>query len=100
MVYIAKSYGLIEVADYWEQLIIMNDYQKKRFAEKNVKTLFNTVSGKEITLLGWVFKKDTNNTRESASMYVAHELLNERANIKVYDPKLPAHKMYADLGYP
>lgn len=99
LVYIAKSYGLDEVADYWEQVIIMNDYQKKRFASKIVKTLFNTVSGKNIALLGWAFKKDTNDTRESASIYVADELLNERANIKVYDPKVPAHKIYADLDY-
>ncbi len=99
LVYIAKSYGLDEVADYWEQVIIMNDHQKKRFASKIVKTLFNTVSGKNIALLGWAFKKDTNDTRESASIYVADELLNERANIKVYDPKVPAHKIYADLDY-
>ena len=99
LVYISKSYGLNEVADYWEQVIIMNDHQKKRFAANIVKTLFNTVSDKEITLLGWAFKKDTNDTRESASIYVADELLNKRANIKVYDPKVPAHKVYADLDY-
>ena len=99
LVYIAKSYGLTEVADYWEQVIIMNDHQKRRFAANIVKTLFNTVSGKEITLLGWAFKKDTNDTRESAAIYVADELLNERANIKVYDPKVPEHKVYADLNY-
>lgn len=99
LVYIAKSYGLSEVADYWEQVIIMNDHQKKRFASKIVKTLFNTVSGKNIALLGWAFKKDTNDTRESASIYVADELLNERANINVYDPKVPAHKVLADLDY-
>ena len=99
LVYIAKSYGLSEVADYWEQVIIMNDHQKRRFAANIVKTLFNTVSGKEIALLGWAFKKDTNDTRESAAIYVADELLNERANIKVYDPKVPENKIYADLNY-
>jgi len=99
LVYIAKSYGLTEVADYWEQVIIMNDHQKKRFAAKIVKTLFNTVSGKEIAMLGWAFKKDTNDTRESASIYVADELLNERASVKVYDPKVPSVKVYADLDY-
>ena len=99
LVYIAKSYGLSEVADYWEQVIIMNDHQKRRFASNIVKTLFNTVSGKEITLLGWAFKKDTNDTRESASIYVADGLLNERANIKVYDPKVSERKVFADLDY-
>ena len=68
LVYIAKSYGLYEVADYWEQVIIMNDYQKRRFSNKIVQTLYNTVSGKKITFLGWAFKKDTNDTRESAAI--------------------------------
>src|SRR5580765_2150669 len=62
LVYIAKSYGLQEVADYWEQVIIMNDHQKNRFSKNIVKTLYNTVSGKKIALLGWAFKKDTNDT--------------------------------------
>jgi len=99
LVYIAKSYGLNEVADYWEQVIIMNDHQKRRFASNIVKTLFNTVSGKDIAILGWAFKKDTNDTRESAAIYVADELLNERAELKVYDPKVPAKKVLSDLDY-
>src|SRR5690606_9477630 len=60
LVYIAKSLGLQEVADYWEQVIIMNDHQKRRFAANIVKTLYNTVSGKKIAIFGWAFKKDTN----------------------------------------
>jgi len=99
LVYIAKTYGLDEVADYWEQVIIMNDYQKRRFAEKIVKTLFNTVSGKKITLLGWAFKKDTNDTRESAAIYVADYLLNEEAEVVIYDPKVSEEKILADLDY-
>ncbi len=99
LVYISKSYGLTEVADYWEQVIIMNDHQKRRFAANIVKTLYNTVSGKEIAMLGWAFKKDTNDTRESAAIYVCDELLNERVNIRVYDPKVSASKVYADLDY-
>ena len=85
LVYIAKSYGLNEVADYWEQVIIMNDHQKRRFAKNIIKTLYNTVSGKKIAFLGWAFKKDTNDTRESAAIYVADDLLSEQANISVYD---------------
>ncbi|KRG30831.1 UDP-glucose 6-dehydrogenase [Salegentibacter mishustinae] len=99
LVYIAKSFGLNEVADYWEQVIIMNDYQKRRFAANIVKTLFNTVSGKKIALLGWAFKKDTNDTRESAAIYVADYLLNEQAEIVVYDPKVTEEQIYADLDY-
>jgi len=97
LVYISKSFGLNEVADYWEQVIIMNDHQKRRFAEKIVKTLYNTVSGKKIAFLGWAFKKDTNDTRESAAIYVADYLLNEQAEIVIYDPKVSEERIYADL---
>ena len=99
LVYIAKSYGLNEVADYWEQVIIMNDHQKRRFAKNIVKTLYNTVSGKKIAFLGWAFKKDTNDTRESAAIYVADDLLNEQASIHVYDPKVDSVQIQTDLNY-
>jgi UDPglucose 6-dehydrogenase len=99
LVYIAKSYGLHEVADYWEQVIVMNDHQKRRFSNKIVHTLYNTVADKKITFLGWAFKKDTNDTRESAAIYVADDLINEQAQIAVYDPKVTAKKMLADLDY-
>jgi len=99
LVYIAKSYGLNEVADYWEQVIIMNDHQKRRFSNKIVQTLYNTVADKKITFLGWAFKKDTNDTRESAAIYVADDLINEQANISVYDPKVSENKMLNDLNY-
>ncbi len=99
LVYIARTYGLTEVADYWEQVIIMNDHQKRRFARKIVQTLYNTVNGKKIAFLGWAFKKDTNDTRESAAIYVADELLDEQANIAVYDPKVKAKQIQFDLNY-
>lgn len=99
LVYISRSFGLKEVADYWEQVIIMNDHQKKRFALNIVKDLYNTVSGKKITFLGWAFKKDTNDTRESAAIYVADELLNEQAKIQVFDPKVGEKQVIADLNY-
>jgi UDPglucose 6-dehydrogenase len=99
LVYIAKSFGLDKVADYWEQVIIMNDHQKRRFAAKIVQRLFNTVSGKKIAIFGWAFKKDTNDTRESAAIYVTDYLLNEQAEIIVYDPKVNAEQVYTDLDY-
>ncbi len=99
LVYIAKSYGLNEVADYWEQVIIMNDHQKKRFSNTIVKTLYNTVADKKIAFLGWAFKKDTNDTRESAAIYVADDLINEQAKIAVFDPKVSHKKILADLDY-
>ncbi|MEC3908046.1 nucleotide sugar dehydrogenase [Tamlana sp. 2201CG12-4] len=99
LVYIARSYNLNEVADYWEQVIIMNNHQKRRFSDRLIKTLYNTVSGKKIGMLGWAFKKDTNDTRESAAIYVADHLLNEQAMISVYDPKVSCSKMQSDLNY-
>ncbi len=99
LVYIAKSYGLNEVAAYWEQVIIMNDHQKKRFSNTLVKTLYNTVADKKIAFLGWAFKKDTNDTRESAAIYVADDLINEQAKITVFDPKVSYKKIIADLDY-
>ena len=99
LVYISKSLGLNEVAEYWHQVIIMNDHQRSRFARNIIKSLFNTVSGKSIGFLGWAFKKDTNDTRESASIYIADILIKEQAEIKVYDPKVTALQMQSDLNY-
>jgi UDPglucose 6-dehydrogenase len=99
LVYISQSLGLQEVADYWEQVIIMNNHQRERFARNIVSTLFNTVSGKKIAFLGWAFKKDTNDTRESAAIYVADQLIDEQATISVYDPKVSMQQMQSDLNY-
>ena len=99
LVYICRSQGLEEVADYWEQVIKMNNYQKQRFADNIIKTLYNTVSGKKIAFLGWAFKKDTNDTRETAAMYVADILMEDLADIYVYDPKVKHEQMFADVDY-
>ncbi|WP_350286165.1 nucleotide sugar dehydrogenase [uncultured Croceitalea sp.] len=99
LVYIARSFGLVEVADYWEQVIIMNDYQKSRFAENIIKTMYNTISGKKIVIYGWAFKKDTNDTRESASIYVVDALLEEKAEVIIYDPKVTEDKIFEDINY-
>lgn len=99
LVYLCRHYNLPEVADYWEQVVKMNDYQKHRFSKNIIDTLFNTVSGKKIAFLGWAFKKDTNDTRESAAIYVADELLQDRAEIHIYDPKVTKEKILSDLEY-
>jgi len=99
LVYIAKSLGLNEVADYWHQVILMNNHQRERFAKNIIKTLYSTVSGKTIAFLGWAFKKDTNDTRESAAIYVADLLIDEQATVKVYDPKVNSTQMQSDLNY-
>lgn len=98
LVYIARNFGLEEVADYWEQVILINDYQKRRFAEKIISTLYNTVSGKKIMIYGWAFKKNTNDTRESAAIYVTDALLDEKAEIYVYDPQVRSEKIYNDIN--
>ncbi|MDC0380075.1 nucleotide sugar dehydrogenase [Flavobacteriaceae bacterium] len=99
LVYICKSLGLNEAADYWEQVIIMNNHQRSRFANQIVKALYGTVADKKITFFGWAFKKDTNDTRESAAIYIADKLIDEHANIQVYDPKVSPLQMQSDLNY-
>ncbi|GHC04922.1 UDP-glucose 6-dehydrogenase [Cerasicoccus arenae] len=97
LVYLCEHFGLPEVAAYWEQVIIMNDYQKSRFVRRLVRTLFNTVSGKKIAILGFAFKKDTNDTRESPAIYVCRDLLEEQAEVHIFDPKVKASQVFADL---
>lgn len=97
LVYLCQHFGLPEVAEYWEQVVRMNDYQKRRFSERIVRTLFNTVSGKKIAIFGFAFKKDTNDTRESAAIYVCKDLLQERAQLAIHDPKVPAAQVFQEL---
>ncbi|WP_439185744.1 UDP-glucose 6-dehydrogenase [Carboxylicivirga taeanensis] len=99
LVYLCNHFGLPEVADYWEQVIKMNDYQKHRFAMSIINALFDTVSGKKITFLGWAFKKDTNDTRESAAIYIADELIQDQAEVHVYDPQVSPEQIKNDLIY-
>lgn len=97
LVYLAEHYGLKEVSDYLYQVIVMNNFQRKRFADKIVKKMFNTISDKKIVILGFAFKKDTGDTRESSSIYVCKSLLEERANLHIFDPKVPAGHVMHDL---
>lgn len=99
LVYLCEHFGLPEVAHYWNEVIRMNDWQKSRFSQNIVHTLFNTVSGKKIGVLGFAFKKDTNDTRESAAIYVVRDLLMENAHVAIYDPKVPEKTIRADLAY-
>ena len=96
LVYLCQHFGLPEVSAYWEHVVQMNDYQKHRFASKIVGALFNTVADKKIAVLGFAFKKDTNDTRESAAISVVRDLLAEQANVVVYDPKVPAAEIVSD----
>ena len=94
LVYICKSYGLYEVADFWEQVIKINDYQKNRFSDLIIN---KSNKNKSVTLLGWAFKKDTNDSRESASIYVTRRLLDSDFDVKVYDPLVKKDQITLDL---
>lgn len=97
LVYLCEHFGLREVAAYWEQVVSMNDFQKRRFGERIVKTLFNTVSDKHIAIWGWAFKKDTNDSRESAAIHVCRDLLREHARLFIYDPRVGEAQVRDDL---
>jgi UDPglucose 6-dehydrogenase len=97
LVYLCEHFGLPEVAAYWEGVIKINDWQKRRFATRIVRSLYNTVADKRIAVLGFAFKKDTNDTRESAAINVCRDLLAEHANVVVYDPKVPADEIITEV---
>ena len=99
LVYLCETYGLTECAEYWNQVIKMNDYQKKRFSRNIVSSMFNTVTGKKIALFGFAFKKDTGDTRETAACFVCADLLDEQAQIHVYDPKVTREQMMIEFEY-
>ena len=98
LVYLCEHFGLPEVAQYWKSVIDMNDWQKRRFSTRIINSLFNTVNGKRIAILGFAFKKDTNDTRESPAIYVGRDLLEEEANLAIFDPKVTSDQIYLDLG--
>uniref|UniRef100_A0A1I8FT75 UDP-glucose 6-dehydrogenase n=1 Tax=Macrostomum lignano TaxID=282301 RepID=A0A1I8FT75_9PLAT len=88
LVYLCECLNLPEVARYWESVVTLNQYQKYRFADKIIVDLFNTVKGKRIAVLGFAFKKDTGDTRESPAIDVCRRLIDEGALLRVYDPKV------------
>ncbi|KAJ1701592.1 hypothetical protein LUZ63_001371 [Rhynchospora breviuscula] len=98
LVYICECNSLPDVANYWKQVIRINDYQKRRFLNRVISSMFNTVSGKRIAILGFAFKKDTADTRESASIFVSQGLLREKAIISIYDPKVTEDQIQYDLA--
>jgi len=94
LVYLCKFYGLEDVAEYWHQVVKINDYQKNRFAQKIIDF---KLSEKKVLILGWAFKKDTNDTRESAAIYIANSLLKANINVSVYDPMVSEKQIRKDL---
>lgn len=98
LVYICECNGLSDVANYWKQVVHINDYQKSRFVNRVVSSMFNTVSGKKIAVLGFAFKKDTGDTRETAAIDVCHGLLGDRAQLSIYDPQVTEDQIRRDLA--
>ena len=97
LVYLCQYYGLNEVAEYWNQVIKINDYQMERFSGNIVNESGGDMFGKTITILGWAFKKNTNDSRESASIYVSSNLLINGANLNIFDPMVSANRILSDL---
>ena len=97
LVYLCKYYGLNEVAEYWHQVVKINDYQKDRFAQKIIDHFGGDLTGKTIGILGWAFKANTNDSRESASIFIAEKLLKSGANIMIYDPMIDYNNVFKDL---
>ncbi len=87
LVYLCETFGLYEVAAYWESVVKMNDYQQNRFVQTINQALFNTVANKRIALFGFAFKADTSDTRESPAFYVTKKLMEEKAHVVISDPK-------------
>ena len=100
LVYLCRYYGLEDVASYWEQVVTLNTWQQHRISRLMVNRLFGTISGKRIAVLGFAFKADTNDTRESPAIQVCLDLLEEGACLAIVDPKVREGQISIDLGMP
>ena len=98
LVYIARSLNLNKVADYWEQILIINNHQRNRFSQKIISCIDKNNLEDKILLLGWAFKKDTNDSRESAAIYVSKNLLSHGIKIDIYDPRVDKNQVINDLN--
>ncbi|MDP6310491.1 MAG: nucleotide sugar dehydrogenase, partial [Prochlorococcaceae cyanobacterium ETNP14_MAG_4] len=97
LVYLCRHFGLPEVADYWENVVALNTWQQHRISRLVVQKLFGTVTGKRLALLGFAFKADTNDTREAPAICIANDLLEEGAQLAIYDPKVDSEQIARDL---
>ncbi|DAZ99071.1 TPA: hypothetical protein N0F65_008376 [Lagenidium giganteum] len=99
LVYLAETFNLPEVAEYWRGVVTMNEYQKTRFATTMIRRMFNTVTNKKICIFGFAFKKDTGDVRETPAATIVKYLVEEKANVVVYDPKVRVEDMMMELEY-
>ena len=98
LIYLCDYYGLENVSKYWQQVIELNDWQRERISKIIVNRLFGTISGKKIAILGFAFKANTNDTRESAAIDICKNLLEEGGNLRIYDPKVSTQQIEKDLN--
>jgi UDPglucose 6-dehydrogenase len=98
LVYLCEQLGLNHVAEYWLQVVTMNEVRKTSFVETIVTCMFNTVDAKILTIFGFAFKKNTCDTRESPAISVCQDLLNEGAVLRIYDPKVSSYAIERELG--
>merc|ERR1711979_93478 len=99
LVYLCEQFGLPEVAHYWQQVVDMNEHVKENFTMKLIQTLFNTVSKKKIAIFGFAFKKDTGDVRETPALKVCDMLMQDGANLFVYDPKVKIEDAITEFKY-
>jgi UDPglucose 6-dehydrogenase len=99
LVYLCRHYRLEEVAEYWHQVIKMNDYQKDRFAQKIIDHFGGDLTGKKIAILGWAFKATTNDSRESPAIYVAEKLFKAGAILEIFDPMVSKESIFKDIDF-
>ena len=97
MVYLCRKFGLDEVAEYWHQVVKINDYQKNRFAQKIIDHFGGDLTEKRVTILGWSFKANTNDSRESAAIFVTERLYKAGATLEIYDPMVPKNIILDDI---
>ena len=97
LVYLCIYFGLEEVAEYWHQVVKINDYQKDRFAQKIITHFGGDLTEKKIIILGWAFKAKTNDSRESPAIYVAEKLFKAGATLEIYDPMVSKKRIWDDI---
>ena len=99
LVYLCRFYGLNKAADYWEQVVDINKWQQKRISSLIIRNLFGTLTNKTIAILGFSFKANTNDTRESPSINISKDLLMEGAKLNFYDPKVSESKILLEFEF-
>ncbi|KAL8950340.1 MAG: hypothetical protein Q9222_003626 [Ikaeria aurantiellina] len=97
IVYLSESLHLYDIADYWRAIINMNEHQKQRFTRRIISCLYNNLTGKKLAVLGFAFKKDTSDTRESPAITLVNNFVTERARVAIYDPRVPEQQILREL---